>query len=164
MTAATRTTPTVPTAGAATTDAPPADARALGLAHYAARGVLEQILARHGVTFQQQVVLRAAATAPTPPTRDGLVADVRGTLKADPAGIRTVVDGLLDKGLLVEDGAHLPATDAGRELLAAVGTAVAPVGARIWGGIPAEDLAATGRVLALVTERADAEFAALTDG
>ncbi|MFI8486072.1 hypothetical protein [Streptomyces rubrogriseus] len=164
MTAATRTTPTVPTAGAPTTDAPPADARALGLAHYAARGVLEQILARHGVTFQQQVVLRAAATAPTPPTRDGLVADVRGTLKADPAGIRTVVDGLLDKGLLVEDGAHLPATDAGRELLAAVGTAVAPVGARIWGGIPAEDLAATGRVLALVTERADAEFAALTDG
>ncbi|MFF9103520.1 hypothetical protein ACF1AU_23375 [Streptomyces rubrogriseus] len=164
MTAATRTTPTVPTADAATTDAPPADARALGLAHYAARGVLEQILARHGVTFQQQVVLRAAATAPTPPTRDGLVADVRGTLKADPAGIRTVVDGLLDKGLLVEDGAHLPATDAGRELLAAVGTAVAPVSARIWGGIPAEDLAATGRVLALVTERADAEFAALTDG
>ncbi|MFD8538021.1 hypothetical protein [Streptomyces rubrogriseus] len=164
MTATTRTTPTVPTADAATTDAPPADARALGLAHYAARGVLEQILARHGVTFQQQVVLRAAATAPTPPTRDGLVADVRGTLKADPAGIRTVVDGLLDKGLLVEDGAHLPATDAGRELLAAVGTAVAPVSARIWGGIPAEDLAATGRVLALVTERADAEFAALTDG
>ncbi|MFD5281839.1 hypothetical protein [Streptomyces rubrogriseus] len=164
MTAATRTTPTAPTAGAATTDAPPADARALGLAHYAARGVLEQILARHGVTFQQQVVLRAAATAPTPPTRDGLVADVRGTLKADPAGIQTVVDGLLDKGLLVEDGVHLPATDAGRELLAAVGTAVAPVSARIWGGIPAEDLAATGRVLALVTERADAEFAALTDG
>ncbi|WP_328561098.1 hypothetical protein [Streptomyces coelicoflavus] len=161
----TTTTPTTaPTTGAAIADAPPADARALGLAHYAARGVLEQILARHGVTFQQQVVLRAAATAQTPPTRDGLVADVRGTLKADPADIMTVVDGLLDKGLLVEDGAHLPATDAGRELLAAVGAAAAPVSARIWGGIPAEDLAAAGRVLALVTERADAEFAALTGG
>ncbi|MDU0254543.1 hypothetical protein RVN83_15355 [Streptomyces sp. PU10] len=159
MTTTTPTTPTAPTG-----DVPPADARVLGLAHYAARGVLEQILARHGVTFQQQVVLRAAATAPTPPTRDGLVADVRGTLKADPADIRTVVDGLLDKGLLVEDGAHLPATDAGRELLAAVGAEVAPVSARIWGGIPAEDLAAAGRVLALVTERADAELAAPTDG
>ncbi|MFE2738808.1 MarR family transcriptional regulator, partial [Streptomyces sp. NPDC059349] len=33
---------------------------------------------------------------------------------------------------------------------------------RIWGGIPAEDLAAAGRVLALVTERANAELAALT--
>ncbi|MFF4472825.1 hypothetical protein ACFYZ3_25060 [Streptomyces sp. NPDC001599] len=164
MTASTPATPTAPAAGAATTDAPPADARALGLAHYAARGVLEQILARHGVTFQQQVVLRAAATAQAPPTPEGLVAEVRGTLKADPADIRSVVDGLLVKGLLVADGAHLPATDAGRELLAAVGAAVAPVSARIWGGIPADDLAAAGRVLALVTERADAEFAALTDG
>lgn len=58
MTTTTPTTPTAPTTDAATTDAatadaPPADARALGLAHYAARGVLEQILARHGVTFQQ---------------------------------------------------------------------------------------------------------------
>ncbi|MEU4984734.1 hypothetical protein [Streptomyces sp. NPDC021969] len=164
MTANTPATPTAPAAGAVATDAPPADARALGLAHYAARGVLEQILARHGVTFQQQVVLRAAATAQTPPTPDGLVAEVRGTLKADPADIRSVVDGLLVKGLLAADGAHLPATDAGRELLAAVGAAVAPVSARIWGGIPADDLAAAGRVLALVTERADAEFAALTDG
>ncbi|MFE2461441.1 hypothetical protein [Streptomyces sp. NPDC059402] len=164
MTSTTPTAPTAPAADAVATDAPPADARVLGLAHYAARGVLERFLARHGVTFQQQVVLRAAATAPTPPTREGLVAEVRGTLKADPADIRTVVDGLLDQGLLVEDGAHLPATDAGRELLAAVGAAVAPVSARIWGGIPAEDLAVAGRVLALVTERADAELAALTDG
>ncbi|MET9355851.1 hypothetical protein ABZY14_23135 [Streptomyces sp. NPDC006617] len=164
MTANTPATPTAPAVGAATTDAPPADARALGLAHYAARGVLEQILARYGVTFQQQVVLRAAATAQTPPTPDGLVAEVRGTLKADPVDIRSVVDGLLVKGLLAADGAHLPATDAGRELLAAVGVAGAPVSARIWGGIPADDLAATGRVLALVTERADAEFAALTEG
>ncbi|MFG2512445.1 hypothetical protein [Streptomyces sp. NPDC048584] len=37
----------------------------------------------------------------------------------------------------------------------------APIGARSWGGVPAEDLAAAGRVLALVTERADAEVAAL---
>ncbi|GAA4290322.1 hypothetical protein GCM10023177_72140 [Streptomyces violaceoruber] len=169
MTTTTPTTPTAPTTDAATTDAatadaPPADARALGLAHYAARGVLEQILARHGVTFQQQVVLRAAVTAQTPPTRDGLVAEVRGALKADPAGIRTVVDGLLDKGLLVADGAHLPATDAGRELLAAVGAAVAPVGARIWGGIPPDAKAVAVPATALVPERADAEFAVLTAG
>lgn len=59
------------------------------------------------------------------------------------------------------DGAHLGPTDAGRELLASVGTRTAPISARIWGGIPAEDLAAAGRVLALVTERADAELAAL---
>ncbi|MER7716258.1 MarR family transcriptional regulator [Streptomyces flaveolus] len=145
-----------------TTTAPVADSRALGLAHYAARGVLEHVLARHGVTFQQQIALRAAVTADTPQTADDLVAQVRGTLKADPVAVRATLDELLAEQLLVADGAHLRPSDAGRELLAAVGAETAPLTARIWGGIPAEDLAAAGRVLALVTERADAELTALT--
>jgi DNA-binding MarR family transcriptional regulator len=144
-----------------TNSAPAADARALGLAHYAARGVLEHVLARHGITFQQQIALRAALTADAPLTPDDLVAHVRGSLKTDPAGIRATVDELLAKQLLVEDGAHLHPTDAGRELIAAAGAETAPISARIWGGIPAEDLAAAGRVLALVTERANAELEAL---
>lgn len=158
------------TTAASTATAPVADSRALGLAHYAARGVLEHVLAgmasrrsvpQHG-TFQQQVALGAAVTAETPQTPDDLVARVRGSLKADPAGIRTTVDELLVKQLLAADGAHLRPTDAGRELLAAVGAERAPISARIWGGIPAEDLAATGRVLGLVAGRANAELAALT--
>ncbi|WP_405009506.1 MarR family transcriptional regulator [Kitasatospora sp. NBC_01539] len=140
----------------------PADARALGLAHYAARGVLEHVLARHGVTFQQQVALRAVVTADAPQTPDDLVAQVRGSLKADPADIRATFDELLARRLLVADGARLHPTDAGRELLAAAAAESAPVSARIWGGIPDEDLAAAGRVLALVTERANAELAKLT--
>ncbi|MFF8475725.1 MarR family transcriptional regulator [Streptomyces sp. NPDC015414] len=144
-----------------TTTAPSADARALGLAHYAARGVLEHVLARHGLTFQQQLALRAAVTADAPRTPDELVREVQDSLKADAAGIRANLDGLRARGLLVADGAHLHPTDAGRGLLAVVGAETAPVSARIWGGIPAEDLAAAGRVLALVTERANAELAAL---
>ncbi|MFE4683482.1 MarR family transcriptional regulator [Streptomyces sp. NPDC056721] len=146
----------------APTNAPFADARALGLAHYAARGVLEHVLARHGSTFQQQVALRAALTADTPQAPDDLVAQVQGSLKADPSDIRATLDELLAKQLLDTDGAHLRPTDAGRELLATVGAESAPISARIWGGIPAEDLAAAGRVLALVAERANAELAALT--
>jgi DNA-binding MarR family transcriptional regulator len=144
------------------TTAPVADARALGLAHYAARGVLEFVLAGHGSTFQQQVALRAAVTAGAPQTPDELVAQIRGSLKADPAGARATLDELEARQLLVADGPHLRPTDAGRELLAAIGAETAPVTARVWGGIPAEDLAAAGRVLALVTERANAELAALT--
>ncbi|MEU6705674.1 MarR family transcriptional regulator [Streptomyces wuyuanensis] len=150
------------TTTASTDGAPVADARALGLAHYAARGVLEHVLARHGITFQQQIALRAAVTADAPRTPDELVAQVRASLKADPADIRTTLDELLAGHLLVTDGTRLRPTDAGRELLAAVGAETAPVSARIWGGIPAEDLAAAGRVLSLVTERANAELAALT--
>lgn len=144
------------------TAGPFADARSLGLAHYAARGVLEHVLARQGSTFQQQIVLSAVVTTDAPQTPDDLVARVQGFLKADPAGIRATLDELLGKQLLATDGTHLRPTDAGRELLAAVGAETAPFSARIWGGIPAEDLAAAGRVLALVTERADAELAALT--
>ncbi|MGW7091482.1 MarR family transcriptional regulator [Streptomyces sp. NPDC054874] len=141
--------------------APVANARDLALAHYAARGVLETVLARHGATFQQQVALRAAVTSDAPQTPEGLLTQVQESLKADPADIRATLDELRAKRLLVADGVHLRPTDAGRELLAAVGAETAPVSARIWGGIPAEDLAAAGRVLALVTERANAEFAAL---
>ncbi|MFF0723418.1 MarR family transcriptional regulator [Streptomyces sp. NPDC004134] len=144
-----------------TTTAPAADARALALAHYAARGVLEHVLARHGVTFQQQIALRAAVTAGAPQSADELVAQVQGSLKADPAGIRATLGELAARELLVADGAHFRPTDAGRELLAAVGAETAPFSARIWGGIAAEDLAAAGRVLALVKERADAELAEL---
>lgn len=144
-----------------TTTAPAADARTLGLAHYAARGVQEHVLARHGATFQQQITLRAAVTADAPLTADALVAQVREYLKADPAGIRVTLDELLAGQLLVADGTHLRPTEAGRALIAAVGAETAPLSARIWAGIPADDLAAAGRVLALVTERANAELAAL---
>ncbi|MFE0424903.1 MarR family transcriptional regulator [Streptomyces sp. NPDC058953] len=145
-----------------TTTAPAADARVLGLAHYAARGVLEHVLARHGVTFQQQIALRAAATADAARTPDDLVSSVRDSLKADPAEIRATLDELLAKELLVADGPHLRPTEAGRALLATAQAEVAPVSARVWGGIPADDLAAAGRVLTLVTERANAELAALS--
>ncbi|WP_405705377.1 MarR family transcriptional regulator [Streptomyces xanthophaeus] len=146
----------------ASTTEPVADARALGLAHYAARGVLEYVLARHGVTFQQQIALRAVLTADGPRTPDDLAAQVQGSLKADPAAVHATLDELTARQLLVSDGAHLHPTDAGRELMAAVGAETGPVSARIWGGIPAADLSAAGRVLALVTERANAELAALS--
>lgn len=142
--------------------APAADPRALALAHYAARGVLEHVLARHGITFQQQIALRAAVTADAPQTPDALATQVRDLLKADPDDIRATLDELLTKGLLVADGAHLRPTAAGRELIPAVSAETAPITARIWGGIPTEDLTAAGRVLALVRDRANAELAALT--
>ena len=146
----------------ASTAAPVADPRVLALAHYAARGVLERVLARHGITFQQQIALRAAVTADTPPTPDDLVVQVRSSLKADPADIRTTLDELLAKHLLVADGAHLRPTDAGRELISVAAAEAAPFTARIWAGMDPEDLAAAGRVLTLVAERANAELAALS--
>ncbi|MFF6886991.1 MarR family transcriptional regulator [Streptomyces sp. NPDC012421] len=143
------------------TAAAPADARMLGLAHYAARGLLEHVLAGHGATFLEQVTLRTAVTAGAPLSQEELVAGVRASLKGSPADTLAAVASLRAKGHLVADGARLLPTDAGRELLAAVGAETAPVSARVWADIPEEDLAAAGRVLALVAERADRELAAL---
>jgi DNA-binding MarR family transcriptional regulator len=145
-----------------TTTAPTADARTLALAHYAARGVLEHVLSRHGMTFQQQITLRAVVTAAAPLTPTELVTHVQGSLKADPADIRATIDALLAKKLIVKEGAYLRPAEVGREVLAAAATDTVPFAARIWGGMPTEDLAAAGRVLALVAERANAELAALT--
>ncbi|MET7479921.1 MarR family transcriptional regulator [Streptomyces sp. NPDC005648] len=145
-----------------TTTAPLANARTLGLAHYAARAVLESVLARHGATFPQNVALRLAAVAEAPLEREELVAQVVRSLKMDAADARGVVGELLAKGLLTTEESLVPITDAGRAFHAEVSAESAEFSARVWGGIPEEDLAAAGRVLALVTERANAELAALS--
>ncbi|MGI5460423.1 MarR family transcriptional regulator [Streptomyces sp. CA-249302] len=142
-----------------TTTAPKADARALGLAHYAARAALESVLARHGATFQQQITLRLAVVAEAPLARAELVAQVVGSLKADADEVEQVVEELTAKGLLAAESSRIRVTDAGREFYAGVTAESSRISARVWGGIPEEDLMAAGRVLALVTERANAELA-----
>ncbi|MFH8798562.1 MarR family transcriptional regulator [Streptomyces sp. NPDC017936] len=145
-----------------TTTAPLLDPRVVALAHYAARAVLETVLARHGVDFQQSVVLRLAAVADGPVERDEVVAGAVDALKTDPAATHGVIDELVAARLLAPDGtSRLRITDAGRELYDRTTRETAPFTARIYAGIPTEDLAVAGRVLSLITERADGELAAL---
>jgi DNA-binding MarR family transcriptional regulator len=145
-----------------TTTTPTVDGRVIGLAHYAGRAVLETALARRGLTFQQSVALRLAAVADLPVERDELVGQVVDALKVDPAEVRSTVEELIAKGLLVSEASRLRATDAGQAAYAGTSAETGPISARIYAGIPAGDLAAAGRVLALVTERANAELAALS--
>ncbi|MFF1303706.1 MarR family transcriptional regulator [Streptomyces sp. NPDC058307] len=161
------TTTTPPTTPPTT---PVLDPRVIALAHYAARALLERVLARHGVTFQQSVTLRLAAVAEGPVERERIAADVVGALKIDAADAHSVIDELVSAGLLAphesthgssHESSQVRITDAGRELFATTSAETAPLSARVYAGIPAEDLAAAGRVLSLITERADAELAAL---
>ncbi|MER6158913.1 MarR family winged helix-turn-helix transcriptional regulator [Streptomyces sp. NPDC001868] len=147
-----------------TTTAPTVNGRVVALAHYASRAVLERVLTGYGLTFQQSVALRVVAVADEPVNRDGLVDQVVGFLKVEQADIRAVVEELVSAKLVETDPARpsrVRITDAGREAFTGSAAEVAPVSARIYAGIPAEDLAAAGRVLTLVTERANAELAAL---
>ncbi|MFJ3305171.1 MarR family winged helix-turn-helix transcriptional regulator [Streptomyces sp. NPDC086549] len=142
-----------------TTTAPIVDSRVIGLAHYAARAVLERVLAPYGVTFQQSVTLRLVAVADGPTGRDTLADGVVGAVKADASDAHGTIDELIAAGLLAEEEpAHIRITDAGRELYTKVSAETGAVAARIYDGISDEDRAVAGRVLTLVTERANAEL------
>jgi DNA-binding MarR family transcriptional regulator len=138
--------------------------RVIALAHYASRALLENVLARHGATFQQSVTLRLVAVADEAVGRDRLVDGVVGALKIDAAEAHSVVDELIAAGLLApQESSRVRITDAGRELYDRTTAETAPLTARVYADIPTEDLAAAGRVLSLITERADAELAALKE-
>ncbi|MGC9540639.1 MarR family transcriptional regulator [Streptomyces sp. UG1] len=146
-----------------TATTPLVDPRVIALAHYAGRALLEHVLARHGATFQQSVTLRLAAVAEGPVERERLADSVTGALKIAAAEANSVVDELIAAELLApQEPSQVRITDAGRELYERTSAETAPITTRIYAGIPAEDLAAAGRVLTLITERANAEFAALT--
>ncbi|MCD9879455.1 MarR family transcriptional regulator [Streptomyces guryensis] len=144
-----------------TTTAPTVNGRVIGLAHYAGRAVLERVLARHGATFQQQITLRPLAAAQGPVGRKALVVQVAGDLKVGVADVEGVVEELITKGLAASDASEVWVTDPGRDFHTQVSAETGEISARIYAGIPAEELAAAGRVLAQVTERADRELAAL---
>jgi DNA-binding MarR family transcriptional regulator len=146
-----------------TTTAPRVNGRVIGLAHYAGRAVLESVLTRYGLGFQQQITLRLVAVADGPVGHDRLVGEVVAALKTDETAVRVVVDELIAAKLLEAETSDVRITDAGRELYDRITAETGAISARIYAGIPAEDLATTGRVLTLVTERANAELAAVKE-
>ncbi|MCE0446586.1 MarR family transcriptional regulator [Streptomyces tricolor] len=146
-----------------TTTAPRAEGRTIALAHYAGRAVLEHVLApaRH-LSFLQSVTLRLAAIADGAVERAAVVDGVVGAVKIPESEALRAIDGLTAAGPARPEGpSALRITEAGRELYATTTAETAVISARLYAGISEEDRAVAGRVLTLVTERADAELAAL---
>lgn len=149
-----------------TTTAPRLDPRVIGLAHYAGRAVLESVLVRHGLDFQQQITLRLVAVADGPVGREQLVGEVVSALKVDEATVRGVVDRLIAAKLVEAggaDGTEVGITDAGRAQFERVSGETSAYTARIYADIPEQDLEVAGRVLTLITERANAALAAVAE-
>ncbi|MFD4552485.1 MarR family transcriptional regulator [Streptomyces sp. NPDC058466] len=142
------------------TTTPPVNGQVIGLAHYASRAALESVLARTGTTFHQSVALRAVHDNGGTVERDRLVGRLTGALKIEEAVARETVDEMTALKLLVEPTPEQVAlTDDSRELFESIRDAGNEIAARLYAGIPAEDLATAGRVLTLVTERANAVLA-----
>ncbi|WP_405682840.1 hypothetical protein [Streptomyces sp. NBC_00057] len=141
---------------------PTVNGQVIGQAHYATRAVLERLLATTGTTFHQSVALNVIADTGESIERGRLVDRMTGTLKIDAEAAEATVAELSAAGLLEEvpgSTARVGLTPAGRDRQHAHRAGIADITARLYADLPAEDLAAAGRVLTEVTARANAVLA-----
>ncbi len=108
------------------------------------------MLEQAATPFEQWVVLNRTATG------ELASADLlAGRLRIPVPAAADALAALRDRGLLDPDGALTPA---GRARHAEISAGLAGITARLYGDLPADDLAVAGRVLTLVTARAQAEL------
>ncbi|MCX4593963.1 MarR family transcriptional regulator [Streptomyces sp. NBC_01549] len=139
---------------------PPVNGQVIGLAHYASRAALETVLARVGSTFNQSVALRAVSDQGGTLERGRLVGRLTGALKIEESVAEETVEEMTALKLLAETDAELVSlTEHGRKVFEEIRTGGNEIAARLYADIPAEDLATAGRVLTLLTERANAVLA-----
>lgn len=133
--------------------------RIVGQAENAHKPILDRILAGTGTTKNQWVVLTLTATGDAVPARE-IAARVADALKIDEDDALAAIGELTAAGLLATTpDARVRQTDRGRARYREIRGGVDEVVARVYGDIPAGDLAVAGRVLTLITERLNAEAA-----
>jgi len=137
---------------------PPLSTQVIGQAESALGALLDPLLSRTGTTFHQWLVLTVTAASGGDIDHDQLVARVSGARKIDGAEVEAAIAGL-DAAGLAEGTSRVILTTAGLARFAEIRGALEEITARLF-DFPAEDLAAAGRVLAVLTERASAELAA----
>jgi DNA-binding MarR family transcriptional regulator len=133
----------------------------IGQAESALGAILDPLLARTGTTFNQWLVLTVTAASGSAVVRDQLVARITGARKIDAHQVETAISELAAAGLVLPgDETRVGLSEAGQGRYHEIRAALQDVTARLFGDFPPEDLATAGRVLAIVTARANAELAA----
>jgi DNA-binding MarR family transcriptional regulator len=140
--------------------------RVIGQAEKTLNAILGRLLAGTGLTEPQWVVLTLAATdggatGGGATGRDRFTGMVAGALKISAADAQALVADMVtaERLQLTEAGSAVAVTGAGQQLHGQIRATIDGITERLWGDLPAEDLATAGRVLAIVTERASAELA-----
>jgi len=136
---------------------PPLSTQVIGQAESALGALLDPLLSRTGTTFHQWLVLTVTAASGGDIDHDQLVARISGARKIDGAEVEAAI-AELDAAGLAGGTSRVILTAAGRARFAEIRGALAEITARLF-DFPAEDLATAGRVLAILTERANAELA-----
>ena len=134
--------------------------RVIGQAEKTMNAILDRQLAGTGLTEPQWVILTLAVTGGGPAGRDQFTRMVAGALKISETEARARVGDMVTAQQLQVTGEPpaVTATGAARQLHSRISAAITEITQRLWGDLPAGDLATAGRVLAIITERASAEL------
>jgi hypothetical protein len=132
-------------------DYPALTPRVIGETEKTLNAFLGRLLAGTGVTEPQWVILSVAVTGggSITPEQAAFALKITEPLARDQLGHLTAAGYLTDANSV---------TPRARDLFARVRDATHEITERLWGDLPAEDLSTAGRVLSIITERANAEL------
>ena len=146
---------------------PPLSTQVIGQTESALGALLEPLLADAGLTFQQWLVLTVTTASGGRADRGQLVARIAGARKVDPTEVESAIAELTAAGLataglatteLATATGPLALTDSGQDMYQRIRDAIDELNAELF-AFPPEDLATAGRVLSIVTNRANAVLA-----
>ena len=146
-----------------TTNTPTFGPPVIGQTEKALNAILARQLTGTGLGERHWVTLTMTVASGGTVDRDELIGRVAGVLKGGEAEAQALIVDLAARQLLdVPDGDESPVkvTDAGQQLHSRIRAAVSEITQRLWGDMPAADLATAGRVLNTVLARANEELAA----
>src|SRR5438067_1674012 len=158
---------TGPDPGAAMPTDPTLTPQIIGQAEKTMNAILFRLLAGPGLTEAQWITLTLTAAGGESTGRGELVARVAHGLKVSEAQAREHLASLVTAQLVQDpgdDAGPVRFTAAGTEVFGQIRGVTAEITKRLWGDLPAEDLATAGRVLSIITERAGARTVALFSG
>jgi len=137
---------------------PSVNTQVIGQAESALGALLDPILARIGTTFTQWLVLTVTTAGGGEADRGQLVARISSARKIDGAEVESAIGELRALGML-QGTVLVSLTVPGQARYGQIRRAIDELSARLF-DFPADDLATAGRVLSIVTARANAELAA----
>lgn len=140
----------------------PLNPQVIGQAESALGAMLGPVLAEAGRSFEQWVVLAVTAGG-TPVDRAGLVARIVDARKLTAAGVEAAIAELSADGALTAGSGMVEQTATGQDLHRCIRARINEVTSGLF-DFPADDLATAGRVLAVITERANAFLASHAAG
>lgn len=140
---------------------PTVSTRVIGQTERSLGAILDRQLAGTGLTEPQWLILTLAVTSGGTLDRAQFTRQVSGALKIGEAEAAALIAAMLAAQQLepASSGSALAVSAAARKLHSEIRSIIAEITERLWGDLPAEDLATAGRVLSIITERASAELA-----